>query len=191
MDHDFMKHVQIFMGTLFCLLVQQNIHAQTLYTWKDATGTIHISQRKPPADQPLTDQVRYNTASISSKLEIKTPAPAEIGADTVLTAARQAKLAREQAETARRRAEDAIQEANQVKAETDTFLEPWRDKKRIKKHNRQQIESHIQKANQIIATAKHLIDSANEAEQKAQAAEKEAQRIQDQFVQAYKEIITN
>ncbi len=38
---------------------------------------------------------------------------------------------------------------------------------------------------------RHLIDSANEAEQEAQAAEKEAQRIQNQFVQAYREIIAN
>ena len=191
MDHDVMKYVQILMGTLFCLLVQQNIHAQTLYTWKDAKGTIHISQRKPPAGQPLTDRVRYHTASLSSKPTIKASAPAEIDANTVLTAARQAKLAREQADTARRKAEDAIQEANQEKEETDAFLEPWRNKNRIKKANRQQIENRIQKTNQIIANAKHLIDSANEAEQKAQAAEKEAQRIQIQFVQAYTEIITN
>ena len=186
-----MKYVQILMGTLFCLLVQQNIHAQTLYTWKDAKGTIHISQRKPPAGQPLTDRVRYHTVSLSSKPAIKASAPAEIDANTVLTAARQAKLAREQADTARRKAEDAIQEANQEKEETDAFLEPWRNKNRIKKANRQQIENRIQKTNQIIANAKHLIDSANEAEQKAQAAEKEAQRIQIQFVQAYTEIITN
>ncbi len=153
MEHDFMKYVQILMGTLFCLLVQQNIHAQTLYTWKDAKGTIHISQRKPPAGQRLTDQVRYHTASLSSKPEIKIPEPADIGPDTVLTAARHAKLAREKAKTARRRAEDAIQETHQIKAETDAFLEPWRDKKRIKKNNRQQIESRIQKANQTIANA--------------------------------------
>jgi hypothetical protein len=137
------------------------------------------------------DQVRYKTARLASKPEIKTPAPADISADTVLTTARQAKLAREQAEIARRRAEAAIQKAHQVKTETDTFLEPWRDKKRIKKSNRQQIESRIKKANQIIAKAKHLIDSANEAEQRAQAAEENAQRIQDQFVQAHREIITN
>ena len=179
------------MGTLFCLLVQQNIHAQTLYTWKDATGTIHISQRKPPADQPLTDQVRYNTARLTSKPEIEISTFSEIGADTVLSATRQAKLAREQAENARRQAEAAIQEAHQVKEETDAFLEPWRDKKRIRKNVQVQIETRIQKANQTIARAEDLIDSANKAEQRAQAAENEARRIQDQFFEAYREIITN
>ena len=178
------------MGTLFCLLVQQNIHAQTIYTWKDATGTIHISQRKPSADQTLTDQLRYTTR-LSAKPETEMTAPADMEADTLLTAARQAKLAREQADTARRKAEDAIQEANQVKEETDAFLEPWRNKKRIKKNMQLQIENRIQKANQTIAKAEQIIDSANRAEQKAQAAEKEARRTQDQFFKAYREIITN
>jgi hypothetical protein len=185
-----MKYGQILMGILFCLLVQQNIHAQTIYTWKDATGTIHISQRKPPANQPLTDQLRYANRS-SFKPEIEMSTPVDMVADTVLTTARQAKLAREQADNARRKAEDAIQEANQVKEETDAFLEPWRNRKRISKGVQVQIESRIQKANQAIARAKDLIDSANKAEQKAQAAEKEAQRTQDQFFQAYREIIAN
>ncbi len=185
-----MKYGQILMGTLFCLLVQQNIHAQTLYTWKDATGTIHISKHKPPADQPLTDQ-RHYTTRLASKPEIKTSAPAETGADTVLTAARQAKLAREQAERARRIAEEAIQEATQVRTETDAFLEPWRNKTRIRKNMQLQIESRIQKANQSIAKAGYLIDAANEAEQIAQAAENEARKTQDHFFKAYRDIITN
>jgi len=190
MNHCLIKYGQIVMGTLFCLLVQQNIHAQTLYSWKDTTGTIHISKQKPPAYQPVTNQIRY-TARLSSQPKIEMSPPAEIEADTVLTATRQAKLARKQAENARHIAEDAIQEAEQVKRETDAFIEPWRDKKRVTKSKLRQLESRVQKANQLISRAEHLIDSANEAEQKAQAAENEARRIQDHFFKAYTEIITN
>lgn len=178
------------MGTLFCLLVQQNIHAQTLYTWNDTTGTIHISKQKPPVYQPLADQMRY-TARLSPQPKFETSPPAEIEADTVLRATRQAKLARKQAENTRQVAEDAIQEADQVKKETDAFLEPWRNKKRVTKSRLRQLESRVQKANQLIAKAEHLIVSANEAEQKAQAAEKEARKTQDKFFQSYKEIISN
>ncbi|MBW2513054.1 MAG: DUF4124 domain-containing protein [Deltaproteobacteria bacterium] len=178
------------MGTLFCLLVQQNIHAQTLYTWKDAAGTIHISKQKPPADQPLTDRIRY-AARRSSQPKIETASPAAAEADAVLAATRQAKLTREQAEKARRMAEDAIQEAHQVKRETDAFLEPWRSRKRVSNPILLQIESRIQNANQAIAKAEHLIESANQAEQEAQAAENNARRIQKQFVEAYTKIITN
>jgi len=146
-----MRYTQILIGTLFCLLVQQHIYAQTLYTWKDASGTN----------------------------------------DAVLKAIRQAKQARKQAQESRRVAEDAIKEANQIKNETESFLEPWRGKKRIRKAMQLQIESRIEKANQVIANAEHLIDSANAAEKKAQAAEKKAQKTQDQFFEVYKKIISN
>lgn len=185
-----MRFTQILIGILFCLLVQQNIQAQTLYTWQDATGTIHISQRQPPADQPLTDQLRYR-ARLSSKAKIDAPSSGEMGDSAVLTAARQAKLARKSAQDARLVAEQAIQEAHQVKKETEVFLEPWRGKKRIRKNMQLQIESRIRKTNQIIAHAEGLILSANEAEQKAQAAEKNAQRTQDQFFKAYRVIVSN
>lgn len=190
MDLRFMRYIQILIGTLFCLLVQQDIFAQTLYTWKDASGTIHISQKKPPASQPLTDQLRY-TARLSPKTQTQEPSSHDMGNDAVIAAIRQAKQARKQAQESRRVAENAIKEANQTKNETEAFLEPWRGKKRIKKTMQLQIESRIEKANQMIANAEQLIDSANQAENRAQAAEKKAQKTQDQFFEVYKEIISN
>ena len=185
-----MRYVQLLMGTLFCLLFQHNIHAQTLYTWTDATGTIHISQKKPPTGQTLTSQLKY-TAKLSPRPEIEKPSSRELGNDKVLALARQAKLERKAAEEARRRAEDAIREANQIKQETETFLAPWRDKKRIRKDMQLQIESRIQKANQVIAKAETLIDAAKKAEEKAQVAEIEAQKTRDQFFEAYRVIVSN
>lgn len=185
-----MRYVRIFISTLFCLLVQQNIHAQTLYTWKDTAGTIHITRQKPPQGRQLTDQLRYTT-SISSQPSMETASPPDMGDHTVLAAARKAILARQQAQEARQLAQEAIQEANQNKKETEAFLEPWRGKKRIRKNIQLQIEGRIQKANKLIAHAERLIDAANEAELKAQAAEKEARRIQDQFFEAYRMIVSN
>jgi Domain of unknown function (DUF4124) len=184
-----MRYVQILMGTLFCLLVQQDIHAQTLYTWQDDAGTIHITQEKPPARQLLTEPMRY-TARLASPPPTKTASPVDIGDDAVLTSARRAKQARQKAQTARQLAEDAIQEANQIKTDTERFIEPWRGKKRIRKQMQLQIESRIQKANQMIATAEQRIDAANAAEKQAQIAEKKAQRMQDQFFEAYKGVIS-
>ena len=184
-----MRYVQILMGTLFCFLVQQDIHAQTFYTWQDDAGTIHITRQKPPAGQLLTEPLRF-TARLSSKPPIKTSPNVDIGDDAVLTSARQAKQARKQAQSARHLAEDAIQEANQIKTDTERFLEPWRSKKRIRKNMQLQIESRIQKANQMIAKAEQLIDAANEAEKQAQLAEKKAQKTQDQFFEAYRGVIS-
>ena len=190
MDHRFMRYIQILIGTLFCLLVQQDIYAQTLYTWKDASGTIHITRKKPPASQPLTDQLRY-TARLSPKTQTQEPSPNDMGNDAVIAAIRQAKQARKLAQESRHMAENAIKKANQTKNETEAFLEPWRGKKRIRKTMQLEIESRIEKANLMIASAEQLIDSANEAEKKAQAAEKKAKKTQDQFFEVYKEVTSN
>jgi len=185
-----MTHRCILIGILFCLLVQQDIGAETLYTWIAPEGTIHITQQKPPPGKPVKDQLRY-TARISPRQQIETPAQSQKEDTALLEAIRQAKQAREQADTARHIAENAIQEANQLKNETEAFLEPWRGKKRIRKAMQLQIQERIQYANQVIANAEQLIATANDAEQKAQAAENNARKIQDQFFEAYKLIVSN
>ena len=137
----------------------------------------------------MTAPLRY-TARLSSKPPISTPTTVDIGDDAVLASARQAKLTRKHAQGARLKAEDAIQEANQLKTDTERFLEPWRGKKRIRKDMQLQIEGRIQRANQMIAKAEQLIDAANTAEKQARLAEEKAQKTQDQFFEAYRGILS-
>jgi len=186
-----MRYKTIIIGILFCLLFQQDISAETLYTWIAPEGTIHISKQKPPENNPLTDQMGY-TARISPqpKTQAKTSVYTDTGDAAVLAATRQAKQARKQAQEARHSAEKAIETANQIKKETEAFLKPWRNKKRIRKPMQVQIENRIQQVNQVIADAERLIASANLAEKRAQSAEKKARRIQDQFFEAYRLIVS-
>jgi hypothetical protein len=179
------------MGILFYLLFQQDIAADTLYTWIAPEGTIHISKTRPPQNASLKEQLRYPTHKSASQ----TPAtemsgPETIGDDMVLAATQKAKQARMQAQAARRVAEKAIDKANRVKQETETFLEPWRNKKRIRRPMQLQIENRIQKTNQVIAEAERLIAEANKAEQRAQSAELNARAIQARFVEAYRTIVS-
>ena len=188
-DIQIMRYKQILIGTLFCLLVQPDIHAQTLYTWTDTGGTIHITKKMPPAGTPIKNKHRYST-----KTEIK-PETDGLSSDqlkdpAVLAAARQAKQTRKYAMQARRVAEKAIQDANLAKQAAEDFIEPWRSKTRIRKNMQLQIESRINSTNQLIAEAETLIEIANRAEQNAQAAEKEASRVYAQFIEAYQGIIT-
>jgi len=186
-----MRYGIISIGILFCFLFQQDIVADTLYTWIAPGGTIHISKSKPPENVTLKEQQRYpiNISALQTpKPEI--PSPEFIGDDKILAATQQAKQARQQAQAARRVAELAIQKANSLKQETEAFLEPWRKKKRIRKPMQLQIESRIQKTNQVIAKADRLIAEANLAEQSAQAAESNARNIQAQFLEAYRTIVS-
>ena len=186
-----MRTATICIGILFSLLFQQDIVADTVYTWIAPEGTIHISKTKPPKHVTLKEQLQYPT----QKSALATPAPEmsarEItGDETVLAATQQAKAARQQAQAARQLAELAIDQANRVKQETETFLEPWRNKKRIRRPMQLQIESRIQNTNQVIAEAERLIAEANEAEHKAQLAELKARDIQTQFLEAYRTIVS-
>lgn len=186
-----MRTATICIGILFCLLFQQDIVADTLYTWITPEGTIHISRTKPPKHVTLKEGLQYPTQK--SALAAPAPemsAPETMGEDMVLAATQQAKEARQQAQAVRRLAEIAIDKANRVKQETETFLEPWRNKRRIRRPMQLQIESRIQNTNQVIAEAQRLIAEANEAEQKAQLAELKARNIQAQFLEAYRTIVS-
>ncbi len=186
-----MRFRTICIGILFFLLFQQDIVADTLYTWIAPEGTIHISNTRPPRNVTLKEKLQYPT----NKSSMQTPAtvmsaPETIGDDMVLAATQKAKQARQHAKAARIVAEKAIDKANRIKQETETFLEPWRNKKRIRRPMQLQIESRIQKTNQVIAEADRLIAEANEAEQRAQSAELKARTIQAQFLEAYRTIVS-
>ncbi len=186
-----MRYGNICIGILFCLLFQQDIVADTLYTWVAPEGTIHISKSKPPDNVTLKEKLAYPTKlSALQTPKSAIPGPEVMGADKVLAATQQAKQARQQALAARRVAELAIENANRLKQETEAFLKPWRAKKRIRKPMQLQIESRIQKTNQVIAEADQLIAEANDAEQRAQSAELKARDIQAQFLETYRTIVS-
>ena len=186
-----MRHTTICIGILFCLLFQQDIVADTLYTWIAPEGTIHISTTRPPENVTMKERLRYpaNKPAFQTPAT-EMPAPETIGDDMVLATTQQARQARQKAQAARHAAEIAIDKANRVKQETEIFLEPWRNKKRIRRPMQLQIESRIQNTNQVIAAAQRLITEANDAEQKAQLAELRARNIQAQFLEAYREIVS-
>jgi len=186
-----MRYTTLCIGILFCLLFQQDIVANTLYTWIAPEGTIHISKTKPPKNMTLKEQLQYPTDKPAFQTPTTERSAAEtVGDDKVLAALQKAKQARQQAQAARRAAALAIDRANRVKQETEAFLEPWRNKRRIRRPMQLQIESRIQNTNQVIAEAERLIAEANEAEQKAQSAELLARNIQAQFLEAYRTIVT-
>jgi len=186
-----MRFQTICIGILFCLLFQQDIAADTLYTWITPEGTIHITKTQPAASVTLKDRLRYSAGDpvLQIPKDQLTAGPNATDTD-VLAAAQQAKLARQQAQAARQTAEAAIERASRIKKETETFLEPWRGKKRIRKPMQLQIQTRIQNANQVIAEAERLIAAANEAELRAQTAEKKARRTQEQFLEAYQSIVS-
>jgi len=178
-------------GVFFILLLGQAAYADAVYTWKDDAGTLHISEKKPPQDAHQAERLIYGATSMPDSAPAAMP-PEEKPEDSAwLKKVARAKLERKNAETARQIAEEAIETANRLKKETDAFLEPWRNKRRIKQSVLQQIDDRIQTTNAAIATAENLIKRYNEAEQTARDAEREAQRAQQALFEQYKQIMSN
>ena len=176
-----------------CLIVFTSSHAfaDAVYTWTDASGIIHISESKPPENVRQPRRFTY-TSNRPSDMEDAEVSPTEKHKESLwLNALEQAKRERKNAQKARQVAENAIQAANLLKKETDEFLKPWRNKKRIKREMLLQIDHRIQRSNESIDQAEVLIQKANDAEQTARNAELEAKRVEQELFEKYKQIMSN
>jgi hypothetical protein len=178
-------------GLCFIVFTSSHAFADAVYTWTDASGIIHISESKPPENVSQSNRFTY-TSNRTSDMKDTAALPTEKHKDSLwLNALEQAKHERKNAEKAREMAEDAIRAANLLKKETDEFLEPWRNKKRIKREILLQIDHRIQTANESIDQAEALIQKANKAEQTARNAELEAKRVEQELFEKYQQIMSN
>ncbi len=179
------------LGICFIVFTSSPGYADAVYTWTDAGGTIHISENRPPENARRPSRFDY-PSNRPSDLKSAAVSPAEKPRESLwLKALEQAKRERKNADKARQMAEDAIQAANLLKKETDEFLEPWRNKNRIKTGMLRQIDHRIQTTNEIIEQAEALIQKANKAEQTARNAELEAKRVEQELFEQYKKIMSN
>jgi hypothetical protein len=175
----------------FILFTASQSYADTVYTWTDAAGVIHISASKPPETARQPSRFAYAPAR-QPDMKDAAASPAEKQKESLwLSTLEQARLERKNADKARQLAENAIQAANLSKKETDEFLEPWRNKNRVKKELLRQIEHRIQTTHKAIEQAETLIQLANEAEQTAQNAEREAKRVERELFEEYRKIMSN
>lgn len=188
--YGFMMGQALKVGICIVLLAWSYGYAEVVYTWTDSSGTIHLSNSRPPENVRQSIRLSYSPSKPEIQKDgVTGPAAAETESSW-FSALEEAKRQRRQAQQARETAEIAIQEANRLKQETDEFLKPWRNKSRIKRPMLQQIDRRVQTANQAIEHAQALIQKANEAEQHARYAEVEAQRVQQALFETYRQILS-
>ncbi len=148
--------------------------AKTLYTWTDKDGVVHITESKPPAGAQQTDKTTYKAKPKNETSEIDRNKATEHKAWLLESDARnKAKRARREADKAKKEMDAAIEEANQIKAETDEYIQQWGYQSRHRKSIKAKIMRKKDATNQTVAESERLIKMATEAEAKAQAAEKE------------------
>ena len=175
----------------FILLAAHPVFAEAVYTWMDADGVLHISEKEPPPHALQMHRMMFGAVSPSKIGPAPESADEKARESGWLRKVEHAKRERGKADAARKTAEAAIAAANRLKAESDTFIAPWRSKKRIRRPMLRQIERRIQEANAAIERAETLVETANEAELSAQAAEKDAQRAAQELFDRYQHIVSN
>ena len=161
-----------------------------LWTWKDQSGTLHISKKAPPSDAQYPDSFTLEPKASSKTDATKNTLEEKYKESLWLKKVDQAKQKRRKADEALQQAQKAVETANRIKQETEAFLEPWRTKKRIKRDMLNEINGRIRAANAAIAHAEKLIEISNSAEQEAQDAEKEAQQVEKDLFEQYQRIVS-
>jgi chromosome segregation ATPase len=169
-----MQRAIIFIITATLLFSAPITIAKTLYTWTDENGVVHITETKPPAGSQQTDKVTYKPKPKKETSDIEKHKANERRAWLLeIDARRKAQRLRREADIAKKEMDAAIEEANRIKDETDEYIRQWGGWSRDRKSIHAKINRKKEATNQAVADADRLRTIANEAEAKAQAAEKE------------------
>lgn len=148
--------------------------AKTLYTWTDKDGVVHITESKPPAGTQSTDKLTYKVKPKKDTSQIeKHKANEQRALMLEYDARRKAQRLRREADKAKEAMDTAVEEANQMKAETDEYIQQWGIRARYRKSIKAKIDRKKDATNQAVAESERLIKIATKAETKAQDAEKE------------------
>ena len=148
--------------------------AKTLYTWTDKDGVVHITESKPPAGAQSTDKVTYKVKPKKETPEIeKHKVNQQRALMLEYDARRKAQRLRREADNAKEAMDAAVEEANQMKAETDEYIQQWGIRARYRKSIKAKIDRKKDATNQAVSESDRLIKLATKAESKAQDAEKE------------------
>ena len=164
----------IFIIPALLFLSAHCVMAKTLYTWTDKDGVVHITESKPPAGAQSTDKLTYKVKPKKETPEIEKHKANERRALMLeYDARRKAQRLRREADNAKKEMDAAIEEANQIKADTDEFIRQWGLQARYRKSLKAKIDRKKDATNQAVAESERLIKIATKAETKAQDAEKE------------------
>lgn len=169
-----MHRTLIYTISALLLISAHWVTAKTLYTWTDKDGVVHITESKPPAGAQQTDKTTYKAKPKGETSKVEQHKAYERKAWVLeYDARKKAQRLRGEADKAKKAMDAAVEEANQIKAETDDYIRKWGGWKRDRKSIHAKIDRKKEATNQAIATSEELIKIATEAEAKAREAEKE------------------
>ncbi len=150
---------------------------ESIYTWTDKNGVIHMTNKQPPKGVTVEQRIDYLPETTEPiRIEQDKP-PTEASEQDLNEAQAKAAQERQKAEGARRRAQAAIAIANQREKEAIAYYEKVKNKSLKRKSLRIKIERQFQEVTPLKAEAERLNRLADEAEERARVAEEAVQKL--------------
>ena len=175
-----MKTGIVLIFALFLLCGSPVLYSQTLFTWTDEDGVVHISDGKPPEGTQIENKLHYQKQPRKSPLEIKENQKKRQTDREKSEAVERAEIEKRKANIAKQKAEEAYKKANQINKEADEFIQKVKYKSRKAKSLRVKMKRRLEEANRAIAEAQKLKQLAIEAEKKAKDAESKAKKLKEE-----------
>jgi len=165
---------------LFLLCGSHILSAQTLFTWTDEAGVVHITENKPPEGIQIEEKLHYQKQPSKRPPESEENRKKGQTDREISKAFERAEIEKRKANNARQKAEEAFKKANQIKKETDEYIQKVKYRSRTRKSLRVKMKRRMEKANRAIAEAEQLKQLAIKAEKKAKDAESEAKKLEEE-----------
>ena len=175
-----MKTRFTFIFALFLLCGTRILSAQTLFTWTDEAGVVHITESKPPEDTQIEEKLHYQKQSPNRPPETEENRKKGQTDLEKSEAFERVEIEKRKANKAKQKAEEAFKKANQIKKETDEYIQKVKYKSRKSKSLRVKMKRRMEEANKAIAKAEKLKQLAIKAEKKAKDAESEVKKLEEE-----------
>ena len=164
----------------FLLCGSHILSAQTLFTWTDEAGVVHITENKPPEGIQIEEKLHYQKQPSKRPLEIEENRKKGQTDLEKSEAIERAEIERRKANEAKQKAEEAFKKANQIKKETDEYIKKVKYKSRKTKSLQVKMKRRMEEANKAIAEAEKLKQLAIKADKKAKDAESEVKKLEEE-----------
>jgi len=150
---------------------------ESIYTWTDNNGVIHMTNRQPPKNVTVQDQIEYQPEALGpTSIEQDYPRT-NLDERSLKKVQEKAVQERQKAQAARRKAQKAIGQAERQVKEATAYYEKVKNKSLKRKSLRIKIEKQYEAAENAKLKAEQLNLQAIEAERQARMAEEAAQKL--------------
>ena len=173
-----MEVFKISVGLLLTVLAALSLNAQTIYTWTDENGVVHLADQPPPETDrvPDVEAIKYEEKTpqeIEAIQHKKESLRRKLDKEDQIEKARRAEI---QAKEAEKRAQAALQQAQEEYEYNNAYIRRLTFTTNKRQQLRKRVDRLKAETEASQAKAEAAVEQAEEAARKARLAAEEAQK---------------